>query len=97
LSVLLLLAYDLVAANTDERLATESVLYRVTGCDILVDKGFLGEDWQTTIAEETSHCVLTPKRANQAVQNAPALDAVLNALCEQVEGFSPIAKSGTSS
>ena len=78
--------YDLVPANTDERLAAETVLYRVADCDILADKGFLGSDWQTTIAEETSNCVFTPKRANQAMQNAPELDALLSALRERIEG-----------
>ena len=38
------LAYDLVTANTDERVAVEGVLQLVTGCDIYGDKGFIGED-----------------------------------------------------
>lgn len=78
--------YDLVPANMDERLAAESVLYRVADCDILADKGFLGTDWQVAIAEETGNCVFTPKRVNQAQQNAPALDRALSALRERIEG-----------
>lgn len=81
------LVYDLVPASTDERLAAESVLYRVTDCDILADKGFLGTDWQTRIAAETGNCVLTPKRANQAQQNDPRCDAWLNASRERIEGL----------
>lgn len=78
--------YDLVPANTDERLAADSVLYQVADCDILADKGFLGMDWQATIAEETGNCVFTPKRVNQARQNAPELDKRLGALRERIEG-----------
>lgn len=80
------IVYDLVAANTDERLAAESVLYRVNDCDILGDKGFLGTDWQATIAHDTGNCVFTPKRANQTLQNSPELDARLGALRERIEG-----------
>jgi len=36
--------YELVPANTDERLAAESVLYALRGCRIYADKGFIGED-----------------------------------------------------
>lgn len=78
--------YDLVPANIDERLAAESVLYRVNDCDILGDKGFLGLDWQLTIAQDTGNCVFTPKRANQAQQNHPHLDARLGSLRERIEG-----------
>ncbi len=38
------LVYELVPANTDERLAAESVLYRLRVCNIYADKGFIGED-----------------------------------------------------
>lgn len=80
------LVYNLVPANTDERLAAESVLYEVNDCDILGDKGFLGTDWQATIAHETGNCVFTPKRANQSQQNAPQLDLALSGLRERIEG-----------
>lgn len=78
--------YNLVPANTDERLAAESVLYEASDCNILGDKGFLGTDWQATIADETGNCVFTPKRANQSTQNAPEWDARLGALRERLEG-----------
>lgn len=38
--------YELVPANTDERLAAETVLARVRNSDIFCDKGFIGADWQ---------------------------------------------------
>jgi hypothetical protein len=89
------IVYDLVPANTDERLAAESVLYRVTDCDIIADKGFIGTDWQVTIAHETGNCILTPKRANQSQQNAPELDALLSSLRERIEGvFHQLQNSG---
>jgi hypothetical protein len=78
--------YDLVAAHTDERLAAETVLERVADCDILADKGFIGHDWQTTIAYDTGNCIITKKRVNQADQNTPLLDTRLNAARERIEG-----------
>jgi Transposase DDE domain len=80
------LAYNLVPANMDERLAAESVLYTVNECDILADKGFLSADWQARITHETGNVVITPKRANQITQNPSELDAVLGALRERIEG-----------
>lgn len=80
------LTYNLVPANMDERLAAESVLYTVNECDILADKGFLGEDWQALIAQETGNLVFTPKRANQSLQNPPERDAALGTLRERIEG-----------
>ena len=38
-------AYDLVPANTDERLAAETVLSAISNCDVFCDKGFIGEEW----------------------------------------------------
>lgn len=34
--------YDLVLANTDERLAAESVMDYLSSSDIFADKGFIG-------------------------------------------------------
>jgi len=42
-------AYGLVPANTDERLAAESILYTLQGCRIYADKGIIGEDWQERV------------------------------------------------
>ena len=47
------IVYELVSANTDERLAAESVLYALRSSDIYADKGFIGEDWQKRIFRHT--------------------------------------------
>lgn len=78
--------YDLVAANTDEREAAEVVLQRVRDCDLFGDKGFLGEDWQADIRQHTANRVWTAKRANQALQNPPEFDQLLNPIREHIEG-----------
>src|SRR5258708_7922152 len=78
--------YDLVAANLDERAAAEVVLQRVQDCDILGDKGFIGQAWQTTIHEQTGNRVWTRNRANQFAQNAPFFDRLLNHWRERIEG-----------
>lgn len=78
--------YDLVAANTDEREAAEVVVQWVTDCDILGDKGFIGDDWQADICQHTGNRVWTPKRANQALQNPPEFDRMLSSLRERIEG-----------
>ena len=78
--------YDLVAANTDEREAAEVVLQRVRDCDIFGDKGFLGDDWQADIRQRTGNRVWTAKRTNQALQNPPEFDQLLNRIREHIEG-----------
>ena len=45
--------YDLVPASTDERLAGQAVLPHLYGCELLADKGFIGEEWQTLVAAPT--------------------------------------------
>ncbi|MBH8566886.1 IS982 family transposase, partial [Nostoc sp. CENA67] len=40
------IAYDLVPANTDERIAANGVLSTVRHSDIYADKGFISADWQ---------------------------------------------------
>jgi hypothetical protein len=80
------LVYDLVAANTDERDAAEVVLQRVRDCDIFGDKGFIGEDWQADMRQHTGNRIWTAKRANQAVQNPPEFDRLLNHIREHIEG-----------
>src|SRR5947207_3708343 len=70
--------YDLVAAHTDERNAAEVVLQRVRDCDIFGDKGFIGDDWQADMRQQTGNRIWTTKRANQAIQNPPEFDRLLN-------------------
>jgi hypothetical protein len=79
-------AYDLVAANTDEREAAEVILGLLQGCHILADKGFVGEFWQDFIYEQTGNRIWTTKRSNQYVQNSPELDQWLKSARERIEG-----------
>lgn len=78
--------YDLVPANTDERRAAEAVINHFVCCDILGDKGFIGLAWQTQIFDQTGNLIWTPRRANQKVQNSPALDRFLSSKRERIEG-----------
>lgn len=78
--------YDLVPANLDERAAAEVVLQRVRDCDVFGDRGFIGEDWQITIQAKTGNRVWTAKRHNQANQNPPEFDRLLNHVRERIEG-----------
>ena len=87
--------YELVPANTDERLAAESVLYALRGCRIYADKGFIGEDWQERIFRHTRNRIYTAKRANQAEQNPVSFDRWLNSIRERIEGvFNEIQNTG---
>jgi len=80
------IVYDLVAANTDERLAAEVVLRWVKDCDLFGDKGFIGEDWQAQVRQQTGNRVWTSKRANQANANPPEFDRLLDSVREHIEG-----------
>ena len=87
--------YELVPANTDERLAAESILYTLRGCSIYADKGFIGEDWQEKIFRHTRNRVFTTKRANQKKQNPIEFDRWLNSVRERIEGvFHEIQNTG---
>jgi hypothetical protein len=88
-------AYELVPANLDERLAAEAVMDHLSSCDIFADKGFLGFEWQTSIFDQTNNLIWTPKRKNQSVQNAKALDRWLSSVRERIEGvFHEIQNTG---
>ncbi len=78
--------YELVSANTDERAAAEEVLAYVWNCDILGDKGFLGEEWQLAQDDWRGNRLWTAKRVNQAKQNHPEFDRWLNSKRERIEG-----------
>jgi hypothetical protein len=79
-------AYELVPANLDERLAAEAVVDYLANCDIFADKGFLGCEWQMCIFDQTTNRVWTPKRKNQSVQNSRAFDRWLSRIRERIEG-----------
>jgi hypothetical protein len=78
--------YDLVPANTDEREAAETVLDSLCGCQVIGDKGFVGDFWQSLIFDQTGNRIWTPKRNNQYHQNAQAFDQWLNSVRERIEG-----------
>ena len=91
----ILVAYDLVPAHTDEREAAEVVLNYLHGCQIICDKGFVGDFWQSFIQEQTGNYVWTPKRSNQHCQNPKEFDRWLNSVRERIEGvFHEITNTG---
>lgn len=86
---------ELVPANVDEREAAEAVLFYLSNCDIFGDKGFIGEEWQALIRQQTGNRIWTVKRTNQHVQNPVAFDALLNSIRERIEGvFNEIQNTG---
>src|SRR5262249_29450948 len=82
----LVVCYDLVPANLEERQAAEAVLCRVKDCDIFADKGFLGDEWQADVRLAWGNRIWTSKRTNQSQQNPPAFDTLLKHLRERIEG-----------
>lgn len=89
------IVYDLVPANSDERLAAETVIDYFSFCDVFGDKGFLGYKWQTEILDQTNNLIWTPRRSNQHYQNAKDLDRWLNRIRERIEGvFHEIQNTG---
>lgn len=81
------LLYDLVPANIDERQAAEVLLDRLSGFSLFADKGFLGEDWQNDIRQQTNNQVWTPKRKNQSKQQSKTFEQWLNGLRLRIEGL----------
>jgi len=79
-------AYELVPANTDEREAAEAILDCLHGCQIIGDKGFIGDFWQSRIHDQTGNRIWTTKRCNQLHQNAESFDRWLNSVRERIEG-----------
>jgi hypothetical protein len=87
--------YELVPANLDERQAAETVLDRLHDACIFGDKGFLGEEWQAQIAQQTGNRITTPKRVNQKIQHPAGLERLLNSVRERIEGvFHEIQNTG---
>ncbi|MDQ3458717.1 MAG: transposase [Deinococcota bacterium] len=78
--------YDLLPANTDERLAAEQLLEQVRHCQLLCDKGFIGAFWQQEVLETLEVRVMTAKRKNQQEQNPQELDTVVGSLRQRMEG-----------
>lgn len=87
--------YELVPANTDERQAAEMLLDRINHARIVGDKGFLGQEWQAQMAEQTGNQIMTPKRANQKIQHPAGFETLLNHVRERIEGvFHEIQNTG---
>lgn len=87
--------YELVSANTDERKAAETVLPYLQNAIIISDKGFIGDEWQTQIVEQTGNQVLTPQRRNQLVKLPSGVQKRLNTVRERIEGvFHEIQNTG---
>lgn len=80
------IVYDLVSANTDERLAAETVIDRIQQAVLIGDKGFLGVEWQAQLLEQTGNTILTPKRKNQKIQHPDGFERLLNSVRERIEG-----------
>ncbi len=89
------IAYEMVAANTDERDAAEEVLCSLRTCDIFGDKGFIGAEWQQEVKEQTGNRVWTAKRVNQKEQNPVWFDRLLSRVRERIEGsFNELQNTG---
>lgn len=89
------IAYDLVPANTDERVAAESVLEAVQYSHIYADKGFISASWQTTISRRTGNRIWTLTRDNQHLQHSPTLKRFISRVRQRVEGvFHEIQNTG---
>jgi hypothetical protein len=89
------LVYALVPAHTDERAAAAAVLHSVSGCDILADKGFIGDDWQAEVSRATGNRVFTAKRENQHQQIPAAFERLLTHFRERIEGvFNEVQNTG---
>ena len=87
--------YDLVPANSDERLAAETIIDQISCCDLFTDKGFIGLEWQTQIFDQTNNLIWTPRRSNQYLQNTRSLDRWLSSVRERIEGvFHEIQNTG---
>lgn len=89
------IAYELVAANTDERKAVEGVLQLVRGCDIYGDKGFIGQDWQFEITNSTGNRIWTIQRCNQHKFASSNLKRLIGRVRQRIEGvFHEIQNTG---
>ena len=87
--------YELVPANTDERQAAETILPYVQNATIIGDKGFIGEEWQEQMLEQTGNRLLTPKRRNQLMSLPSGVQKLVNSVRERIEGvFHEIQNTG---
>jgi hypothetical protein len=67
----------------------------VYGCDILADKGFMGEDWQAEVSRDTGNRIFTPKRINQHQRNPASFERLLGFFRARIEGvFNEVQNTG---
>ena len=79
------LAFELVPAATDERVAADEILATLPeNSDVWSDKGFIGADWQAEWRTQGVR-IWTAKRENQHEQNPPSFDRLLNSVRERIE------------
>jgi hypothetical protein len=89
------IAYDLVSAVTDERLAVEGVLQVVHGSNIYGDKGFIGQNWQEEVTGSTGNRIWTIQRENQHHQHSSDLKRLISRVRQRIEGvFHEIQNTG---
>lgn len=87
--------YELVSANTEERQAAETLLAYFSNAEFIGDKGFLGDEWQAQIYDQTGNTIKTPKRRNQKIQHPDGFEKLLNSVRERIEGvFHEIQNTG---
>lgn len=89
------IAYDLVPANTDERVAVESLFDTIRGCTLYGDKGFIDSDWQHQLYQRTGNQVWTLQRKNQKQQHPAGLNRFISRVRQRIEGvFHEIQNTG---
>lgn len=74
----IIVAWDLFAANTDERECAQDLLDNCHRLSVLGDKGFLDQKRQALLEEDQGLLLLTPKRKNQKEQSAVGWDGLMN-------------------
>ena len=89
------IAYDLVLANVDERVAVESVLIVASGCTLYGDKGFIDSEWQLQLKQRTGNQFWTVLRRNQKQQHSASLNRFISRVRQRIEGvFHEIQNTG---
>lgn len=88
-------SFELVPANTDERLAADEILDTLPNhiCYVIGDKGFISKEWQSLYAEQGIY-IWTSKRENQKNQNPEWFENLWKGLRERVEGAFDVLKEG---
>lgn len=78
--------YELVPANIDQPQAAETILTYLHNATVIGDKGFIGEEWQAQIQDQTGNALLTPMRRNQLLALPTGVQKRLNSVRVCIEG-----------